>query len=76
MSDFVLNLSLLYCWIFGGSAWVLGCKSDKEKNKSVKLVSREGKLFENLLLTTFLTVNDILTNGNHHISLVKIEDVK
>ena len=41
MSDFVLILSLLYCWIFGGSALVLGCAS--EKNKSVKLVSREGE---------------------------------
>ena len=45
MPDFVLILSLLYCKIFGGSALVLGRASEKEKNKSVKLVSREGKLF-------------------------------
>ena len=45
MSDFVLILSLLYWWIFGGSALVLGHASEKEKNKSVKLVSKEGKFF-------------------------------
>ena len=38
MSDFVLILSLLYCWIFGGFALVLG-------RKSINLVSREVKPF-------------------------------
>ena len=45
LHTFVLIWSLLYCWLFVGSALVLGCASEKEKNKSVKLVSREGKLF-------------------------------
>ena len=46
MSDFVLILSSLYRWIFGDSAFILGCASEKEKNKSVKLVSRKGKFFK------------------------------
>ena len=33
MSDFVLILSSLYCWIFGGSAWVFGHASEKEKKQ-------------------------------------------
>ena len=33
MSDFVLILSSLYRWIFGGSAFVLGRTSEREKNK-------------------------------------------
>ena len=60
MSDFVLIFSLLYCWVFGGSTLVLGHASEKEKNKSDKLISREGKLFfKNLTLTTFMKVIDI-----------------
>ena len=31
MSDFVLILSLLYCWPFSGSALVLACASEKAK---------------------------------------------
>ena len=31
MSDFVLILSLLYRWIFGDSAFVLGRASEKER---------------------------------------------
>ena len=34
MSDFVLTLSLLYCWLFDDSALVLGHGSEKDKNKS------------------------------------------
>ena len=45
MSDFVLILSLLYCWLFNDSALVLGVASEKDKNNSVKLVSWEVKLF-------------------------------
>ena len=37
MSDFVLILSLLYCWLFGGSALVLGPAGEKPKNSTVKL---------------------------------------
>ena len=33
MFDFVLILSLLYWWIFGGSALVLGHASKKEKKQ-------------------------------------------
>ena len=44
MSDFVLILSLLYYWPFGGSAFVLGCASEKAKNYSVKLVSKKVNL--------------------------------
>ena len=54
MSDFVLILSLLYRWIFDNSAFVLGRASEKEKNKSVMLVSREDELFfENLIFNQF-----------------------
>ena len=48
LSEFVLILSLLYSWVFNGSALVLSRASEKEKNKSVKLVSREGELFLNI----------------------------
>ena len=41
----MLILSSLYRWVFGDSAFVLGHAIEKEKNKSVKLVSRDGKLF-------------------------------
>ena len=41
MSDFVLILSLLYCWLFDDSALVFGVASEKDKNNSVKLVSWE-----------------------------------
>ena len=37
MSDFVLILSLLYCWLSGGSALVLCPAGDKPKNSTVKL---------------------------------------
>ena len=33
ISDFVLILSSLYCWMFDGSALVLGCESEKEKQE-------------------------------------------
>ena len=60
MSDFVLILSLLYCWLFNDFALVLSVASEKDKNNSVKLVSWEGKLFRNIeFLTTFMTVIDI-----------------
>ena len=73
MSDFVMILSLLYWWIFGGSALVLGRASEKEKNKSVKLVSGESKLFLKIwFFTTFMKVIDIFKNGIHHTNLVNI----
>ena len=46
MSDFVLIITSLYRWIFGDSAFVLGRASEKEKNKGVKLVSREGNFLK------------------------------
>ena len=49
MPDFKLILSSLYCWIFGSSAFVLDCASEKEKDKSVKLVSREGSQGQSLI---------------------------
>ena len=60
MPDFVLILSLLYCWLFDDSVLVLGYWCEKDKNNSVKLGSWEGKLFwEIKFLTTFMTVIDI-----------------
>jgi hypothetical protein len=60
MSDFVLILSLLYCWLFDDSALVLGVASEKDKTNSVKLVSWEVKLFRKInFLTNFTTVIDI-----------------
>ena len=41
----MLIFSSLYRWIFGDSAFVLGHANEKEKNKSIKLVSREGYFF-------------------------------
>ena len=43
MSDFMLILSSLYCWIFGGSALVLGHASEKERKKERQVVFK-GKL--------------------------------
>ena len=50
MSNFVLILYLLYWWIFGGSALVLGHASEKEKKQE-----RQGKVifFENLIFNHF-----------------------
>ena len=45
MSDFVLILSLLFCWLFDDFALVLGHASEKYKNNSVQLVSWEVELF-------------------------------
>ena len=56
---------------------VLGRLNEKEKNKNVKLVSREGKLKKKIIfLIHFMTVFDIFLKGIHHINLVKIEDMK
>ena len=41
MSYFVLILSSLYCWIFSGSALVLGHASEKEKKE--RQVGFEGR---------------------------------
>ena len=38
MSDFVLILTFLYCWLFDDSALALDHASEKDKNNSVKLV--------------------------------------
>ena len=45
MSDFVLILSLLYCWLLDDSALTLGVASEKDKNNRVKLFSWEVKIF-------------------------------
>ena len=37
MSDFVLILSLLYCWLSGRSVLVLSPAGEKPKNSTVKL---------------------------------------
>jgi hypothetical protein len=59
MSDFVLILSLLYCWLFDDSALVFGCASEKDESNSVKLVSWEVKPFKKIkFLPTFMTVID------------------
>ena len=74
MSNFVLILSSLYCWLFDDSALVLGRASEKDKNSSVKLVSWEVKHFRRIkFLPTFMTVSDILKkHAIHHINLVTI----
>ena len=60
MPDFVMILSLLYCWLFDDSALVLGRGSKKDKIYSVKLGSWEVKLFCKIkCFTTFMTVIDI-----------------
>ena len=41
MSDFMLVLSLLYCWLFGGSALVFSRAGEKPKNYTVKLGSKK-----------------------------------
>ena len=76
MSDFVLILPLLYCWLFGISALVLGRANEKEQNKNVKFVSREGKLFFNLIFQHFYHIHYYFLNGIHHINLVNILDMK
>ena len=56
---------------------VLGRASEKETNKTVKLVSREGKFFLKIwFLTTFMKVIDIFENDIHHINLLDIKDMK
>ena len=57
MSDFVLILSLLYCWLSGGSALVLGRASEKPKNYTVKLGLLKVNFFRKIrFFATFLTV--------------------
>ena len=41
MADFVLILTSLYCWIFGGSALVLGHASEKEKKQERQVGFKE-----------------------------------
>ena len=54
MSDLVLILSLLYCWLFGGSALVLGCASEKVKKQDCQVGFREGNFFvENQIFNHF-----------------------
>ena len=57
MSDFMLILSSLYCWIFGGSACVFGRASEKEKKQKPQ-VGFKGRLtfFEDLIFNYFMTV--------------------
>ena len=52
MSDFVLILFLLYCWIFGGSALVWGHTSEKEKKQECQ-VGFKVNFFENLISNHF-----------------------
>ena len=47
MSDFVLILSLLYCWIFGGSALVFGRASEKRKTRASSWLQEKENFFEN-----------------------------
>ena len=43
MSDFVLISSLLYCWLSGGFALVLGPAGEKPKNSTVKKIKIKNK---------------------------------
>ena len=58
MSDFVLILSFLYCWLSGGSTLVLGPVGEKTKNSTVKSGSKKVNFFYRKieLFPTFLTV--------------------
>ena len=53
MSDLVLILSLLYCWIFGGSALVLGRASEKKKTRASSWFQVKVNFFENLNFNHF-----------------------
>ena len=71
MPDFMLILSLLYCWLFGVSALVLGRGSKKEeKNRASSWFQEKINFFLlNLILT--MTVIDIWEkkkNGIHHLN--------
>ena len=57
MYEFVVILFLLYCWLPGGSALVLGPAVEKPKKSTVKLGSEKVKIFRNIgFFATFLTV--------------------
>ena len=45
MSDFVLILSLLYCWLSGGSALVLGRAGEKTKELYRQVGFMENNIF-------------------------------
>ena len=53
MSDFVLILSLLYRWIFGDYAFVLGHASGKEKTRLSSWFQGKVNFFENLIFNHF-----------------------
>ena len=76
MSDFVLFLSLLYRWIFGDSAFVLGRASEKEKKQERQVGFKGRYIFLKIwFLTNFMKVIDIFKNGVIHINLVNIQDM-
>ena len=54
MSDFVLIFFLLYRWIFGDSAFVLGRASEKEeKKRASSWFQGKVNIFENLTFNQF-----------------------
>ena len=72
MSDFVLILSLLYCWMFGGSALIFGCASEKENKRASSWYQGKVNFFENLIFNPFYYSHYYFQNGLHRINLVKI----
>ena len=61
MSDLVLILYLLYCWLSGGSTLVFGPAGEKPKNSTVKLGSKKFKIFQkNLIFFHFFDSHDCM----------------
>ena len=53
MSDFVLILSSLYLWIFGGSALALGHASEEKKTRPSIWFQGKANFFKNLIFNHF-----------------------
>ena len=63
MSDFVLILSSLYCWLFGGSALAWDRASKKEKTRASSWFQGKVTFLKIGFLPTFMTAIDIFLNG-------------
>ena len=53
MYDFVLILSLLYCWVLGGSDLVLGCEKKKKKIIPSSWFHRKFNILKQTILNYF-----------------------
>ena len=73
MSDFVLILSLLYCWLFDGTTLVL-CRASEKDNKKIASSWFHGKLnfVEKSNFNHFYDSRWSMKDVIHHIDLAKI----